>query len=502
MSPRPNGSGASARLSGIVRRFGSVTALDGADLEVRPGEVHAVLGENGAGKSTLLEILGGIQRPDAGRVEIGGVAVELRSPRDAWTHGVGLVHQHFKLVPALTVLENLALGRRSAAGGWRIPYATVRAAASDLIGRTGLEAPLDAVVAELGVGERQRVEILKTLLRHPPILALDEPTAVLSPPEIDALFAMLRDLAAEGRAIVLVAHKIEEVLRVADRVTVLRQGRTMLSGPASDASESTLVAAMVGRTFGGSVPARPTARRRSGDAVAVLEDVTLRGRARPALDGVSLTVRRGEILGVAGVDGNGQRELALVLAGRRRPASGVARLPPGIGFVPQDRTREGLIADFDLVENVALALHDSDRYARGGLMRWGDLRVRAEEIRTRFDIRAPSVDVHGRTLSGGNQQRLVVGRELGLARDLLVAESPTRGLDVRSTAFVRSELVRLVEDEGGPGIVLLSTDLDEVLALADRGVVMTHGRLAVPSSAHPTREEVGALMLGSSGART
>ena len=490
-------SGASARLSGIVRRFGAVTALDGADLEVRPGEVHALLGENGAGKSTLLGILGGMQRPDAGLVEIRGVAVELRSPRDAWTHGVGLVHQHFTLVPALTVLENLALGRRSAAGGWRIPYAPVEAAASELVRRTGLEIPLDAVVADLGVGERQRVEILKTLLRDPPILALDEPTAVLSPREVDALFALLRELASEGRAVVLVAHKIEEVLRVAGRVTVLRRGRTVLSAPRREVDEAELVAAMVGPELGGPRPARGRVPRRPGEPVAVLEGVSLRGRGgHCALDDVSLTVRRGEIVGVAGVDGNGQRELALVLAGRRRPDSGAARLPSGIGFIPQDRTREGLIADFDLVENVALALHDDERYARGPLLRWDAIRARAEDLRARFEILGPGVDVPGRTLSGGNQQRLVVGRELALARDLLVAESPTRGLDVRATAFVHSELGRLAEEDGGPGIVLISTDLDEVLALADRVVVMTRGRLVAPAGTHPTREEVGALMLG------
>jgi general nucleoside transport system ATP-binding protein len=501
--PVPPGPESSARLSGIVRRFGRVVALDGADLSVRPGEVHAVLGENGAGKSTLLGILGGVQRPDEGRVEIGGVAVNLRSPRDAWAHGVGLVHQHFTLVPALTVLENLALGRRSAAGGWRIPYAPVEEAALALFRRTGLHVSLKALVEELGVGERQRVEILKTLLRDPPILVLDEPTAVLSPGEVDSLFDLLRDLASEGRAVVLVAHKIGEVLRVADRVTVLRRGRTVLSAPRSEVEEAKLVTAMVGPERVRLLAADRSAPRHAGDAVAALEDVGIRDRmGRPALDGVSLTVRRGEIVGVAGVDGNGQRELALVLAGRRRPDSGVARLPTGIGFIPQDRTREGLIGDFDIVENVALALHDDERYGRGPLLRWSAIRALAEEIREAFEIRAPSVEVRGRTLSGGNQQRLVVGRELALARDLLVAESPTRGLDVRSTAFVHSELERLARMEWGPGIVLISTDLDEVLTLADRVVVMTRGRVVVPLEAHPTREQVGASMLGGQRDRT
>ena len=530
--------GVSVRLAGVVRRYGAVAALDGADLEVHGGEIHALLGENGAGKSTLLDVLGGMRRPDAGTVEIGGVEVELRSPRDAWARGVGLVHQHFTLVPALSVIENLALGWRGDSGPWRLPYERVRADAAVLAKRTGLRVPLDARVEELGVGERQRVEILKTLLREPPLLALDEPTAVLSPGEVDTLFSLLRELAMEGRAVLLVAHKIDEVLRVADRVTVLRRGRTVLSAPRADLDGPVLVRAMVGRSLadpaavgrvegesaarGGAAAGvdgaptmggRPAAGARleppivRGDApaavdpgaapVAELSAVGVRsGAARAGLENASLTVRRGEIVGVAGVEGNGQRELALVLAGRRAPDEGVARLPAGVGFISQDRTREGLIADFDLVENVALALHDDDRFTRGPLLRWAAIRGRAEEVRVRFDIRAPDVATKARALSGGNQQRLVVGRELALASDLLVAENPTRGLDVTATAFVHAELTRLVREPGGPGVVLVSTDLDEVLALSDRVLVMTRGRLVTPEATHPTRDEVGELMLG------
>jgi simple sugar transport system ATP-binding protein len=493
---RPGGSGrldgrgeraASARLTGIVRRFGRVLALDRAELDVRPAEVHAVLGENGAGKSTLLGILGGMLRPDEGRVEIGGSEVVLRSPRDAWARGVGLVHQHFTLVPALTVLENLALGQRSAAGGWRIPYERVRRTALDLMRRTGLEVRLDGRVEELGVGERQRIEILKTLLRDPPVLALDEPTAVLTPGEV------------ESRAVILVAHKIDEVLSVADRVTVLRYGRTVLSGARGEVDAPTLIAAMVGddRNVDDAVETTGRWAVRSGEPIATLEDVIVHDTSgRRALDGVSLGVRRGEIVGVAGVEGNGQRELALVLAGRRPPDEGTARLPAGIGFIPQDRAREGLIGDFDLVENVALALHDDDRFGRGPLLDWGKVRMRAEEVRSRFGIRAPAVDTVARALSGGNQQRLVVGRELALASDLLVAENPTRGLDVAATAFVHAELRRLTRAEDGAGVVLVSTDLDEVFELADRMLVMARGRLVAAPTKHPTRGEIGRLMLG------
>lgn len=495
-----------ARLTGVTRRFGSVVALAGADLEVRAGEVHAVLGENGAGKSTLLGILGGMLRPDGGALEIGGDEATLRSPRDAWARGVGLVHQHFTLVPALPVLENLALGLRSAAGGWRLPYDRVRADALRLMRRTGLEVSLDASAEELSVGERQRVEILKALMRDPPVLALDEPTAVLTPGEVRTLFSLLRELAAEGRGVIIVAHKIDEVLEVADRVTVLRHGRTTLSAPRRDLDADSLIVAMVGRSLETPTAAGRSGGRRSppvpaGEPVASLERVSVRGASgRPALDRVSLAIRRGEIVGIAGVEGNGQRELALVLAGRQAPEEGIARVPERVGFIPQDRTREGLIADFDLAENVALALHDDPRFARGPLLRWREVRRQAEDVRSRFEVRSPGLDVDARTLSGGNQQRLVVGRELGRASDLLVAENPTRGLDVAAAAFVRGELARLAGSENGPGVALLSTDLDEVLELSDRVLVMTRGGLVPVDEQVRSREAVGALMLGGRGA--
>lgn len=492
----------SVRLAGVTRRFGPVVALAGADLVLHAGEVHALLGENGAGKSTLLGILGGMLRPDAGTVEIGGAPVVLRSPRDARSRGVGLVHQHFALVPALSVVENLALGRRSGRGGWALPHERVRAEAIAMIRRTGLEVPLDAAIEELGVGERQRVEILKALLRDPPILALDEPTAVLTPREVDALFDLLRELARGGRAVLLVAHKIDEVLRVADRVTVLRQGRTTLSAPRAEVDAPTLIRAMVGRDIQDAAAVGWGSERGArggavGEPVASLDEVRVRdasGRLR--LDDVSLTVCRGEIVGVAGVEGNGQRELALLLAGRIAADEGIVRVPARSGFVPQDRTREGLIADFDLVENVALALHDDSRFRRGMLLRWAEIEQRAEEVRSRFGVRAPDVRTRAGALSGGNQQRLVVGRELAGSPELVVAENPTRGLDVAATAFVHEELVRLARAEARSAIVLVSTDLDEVLALSDRVLVMTRGSLVPVGEAHRTREGVGALMLG------
>lgn len=515
------------RMSGIVRRFGSVSALDGADLELRDGEVHGVLGENGAGKTTLLSILAGMLEPDEGRVEIAGESVSLRSPRDAWAHGVGMVHQHFKLVPALTVLENLSLGLRTSGGGAGLPYRTVRARVAELERGTGLHVALDRPVSELSVGGRQRVEILKALLRDPRILVLDEPTAVLTPDEAAALFELLRGLARDGRAVALVAHKLDEVMGVSDRLTVLRGGRTVRTWPRAAVDAEELVRAMVGesrdadggRTGAGGVPHGPARRAggalprgsagRAEDArpiVAELAGVGVRGaQGAWAVRDASLEVRRGEIVGIAGVEGNGQRELALLLSGRLQPDIGRAHLPRDAGFVPQDRTTEGLIGSFDLVGNVALALHDGDDGGRW-LMPWAEARRRAEEIRSTYGVQARDVGVRASALSGGNQQRLVVGRELDRARDLLVAENPMRGLDIAATAFVRGELLRRVgrspgaeepeEPEIAPGIVLVSSDLDEVLALSDRVFVMVRGRLVAVPEARLSREGVGAMMLG------
>lgn len=486
-----------ARLGGIERRFGSVLALNGADLEIRPGEVHGVLGANGAGKSTLLNVLGGMLIPDAGVLEIEGRAVRLASPRDAWRHGIALVHQHFTLVPRLSARENLALGAGRRPG--------LDDELEGLMTRTGLRVPLAAPVEKLGVGDRQRIEILKALLRDPRVLVLDEPTAVLTPDEVDGLFSLLKELAADGRAVVLVAHKLDEVMSVADRITVLRDGRTVLTGPSAEHSVPELVRAMVGGDavdpialglvgIEGADDHDRSAPGVVGEVVARLERASRTDAGGPGIRDADLEIRRGEIVGVAGVEGNGQRALALVVSGRDAPDAGRVEIPDGVGFIPQDRSTEGLIADFDLVENVALALHREPAFVRGPWMRWDALREAAERIRKRFDVAAPSVASRAGALSGGNQQRVIVGRELTLARDLLVAENPTRGLDVAAAAFVHDELRRLASE--GVGVLLVSTDLDEVLGLADRVYAIARGRLHEVPGDRRTREGIGALMLG------
>lgn len=480
----------SVELRGLTKGFSGVTALNGASLTTYPGEVHALLGENGAGKSTLLNLLGGLLSPDAGEILLHGRPVRMRTPREAVSAGMGMVHQHFTLVPRFTVLENVALGVRSGWGlGW--PMAEVRRRLQVLAEETGLQVDPDAATGELEVGARQRVEILKALLWNPSVLALDEPTAVLTPAEVERLFEILRGLAARGQTILLVAHKLDEVLAVADRITVLRDGRTVLEAPRSNVEASTLARAMVGRPVPPPAPPEPAT---PGPRVALLQRVTV---SEPGdgvrLAEVDLELREGEIVGVAGVEGNGQRALALILARRRLPDSGTVELPQRVGFIPQDRRQEGLVLDFDVAENLALSLHDDPRWRRGLALDWGAIRTEAAGLIGRHGIRAPGPETVVRNLSGGNQQKVVVGREMDREPRLLVAVNPTRGLDVGATEFVHRELRRGRE---GRAIVLISTDLDEILALSDRIVVLIRGRLLEVPAGERTREGVGLRMLG------
>ena len=489
-----------ARLRDVTKRFGPVTALDGVSFDLVPGEIHGLLGENGAGKTTLARVLGGLLSPDEGRVEIGGRAAALKSARDARALGVAMVHQHFSLVPRFTGFENIALfnsgawtGRGTAAPGYRD---RVEARAREL----KLEVELDAPVAGLGVGARQRIEILKALMSETGVLLLDEPTAVLAPREVDGLFAVLEGVAGAGTGIVLVAHKLDEVLAAADRVTVLRRGRWVLTETATSVSAGELAEAMVGGAvvgYGGRGGAGGDRHGSGPSPVASLRGVTTIRDGEPALRDVTVEVRRGEVLGIAGVDGNGQRELARVLAGIRRPDEGGATLPEEVGWIPQDRAEEGLVNDFTISENVAFALHGKDSCRRGPWLDWAGIGATAAELVRDMDVRATSAAAAAATLSGGNQQKVVTGREFLRSGDLLVAESPTRGLDVKATVAVRSRIAALARDgDRPPGVVLISADLDEILELSDRIAVMVRGRLIpVPRDAHNPRE-IGELMLG------
>lgn len=485
----------------LRKSFGAVEALAGASLRVREGTVHALLGENGAGKTTLMRIAYGMLRPDAGTLRIFGDAAPFRSSADAIARGVGMVHQHFTLVPAMTVAENVALGMHG-----RFDAATAADRVRQLGVRTGLVLDPMARVESLPVGAQQRLEIVKALARDARLLILDEPTAVLAPGEADELMRWVRRFRDEGRAVVLITHKLREALSVADDVTVLRRGRTVLAGDASTLDEPALVAALIGDDVtranaptGNASSAASGLRRLAsepgrGDAtpggvIASLRDVSVVGpRGGHSLHGASLDVHSGEIVGIAAVEGSGQHELMRLLAGRLRPSRGVVTLPDHVAFIPEDRHRDAMVLDMSLIENVALRSLGT----RHGRMPWSALRNAAADVVDRFDVRGPGIDAPGRALSGGNQQKLVLGRELGDRPNLVVAENPTRGLDIRASEAVLGQL--RAAKGAGSAVVLYSSDLDEVLEISDRVLVVFAGRLAVVDPS--TRETVGRAMLG------
>ncbi len=492
---------------GVGKRFATVAALAGVDLDFRAGEIHALLGENGAGKSTLMHVLAGLLRPDAGTILIDGCPVMFASPRAARQAGIGMVHQHFTLVEALTVTENLALSLPDQSR-WRFDAAAAAAQAVRLAERVGLEiSPSDTPVSELPVGARQRLEILKALAAGGRVLILDEPTAVLTPQEVRPLFTMLRQLRAHGRAMIFITHKLREVKAVADRVTVMRRGRVVGTYATSTISESEMAERMVG-----AVTPRPGRRlRRPIDGEVMLQVVQLSARdARglPALAGVSFAVRAGEILGIAGVDGNGQRELFEVLIGLSQPAGGTvtvaghamatftprAALAAGIGHIPPDRQREGLVLAMTVHENFLLGRGILDRFSQHGLLRHAAACRFAGELAAQYALRFAGLDAPVRSLSGGNQQRVVVARALAQRPRVLVTANPTRGLDVAAAAAVTDALHDIADH--GCAVVLISTDLDEVLDMSDRVSVLSRGRLSPPLAPPLDPEQLGLLMAG------
>jgi ABC-type uncharacterized transport system ATPase subunit len=494
---------------GVRKRFGAVEALAGVDLDLHAGEIHALLGENGAGKSTLMHVLAGMHRPDGGTILFEGRAVGFGSPRAARDAGIGMVHQHFTLIEALTVAENLALSLPGRSR-WRFDANATAAQARALAERIGLElSPPEAPVDQLPVGARQRLEIVKALAGTGRVLILDEPTAVLTPQEARQLFAMLRQLRAQGRLVVFITHKLREVKEVADRVTIMRRGRVVATYEIGDISE----AEMAERMLGNMLPVRARPLRTTAAAPEVLRVSQLLVRAEhgaPALVDVTFAVRAGEILGVAGVDGNGQRELFEVLVGARRPAGGGvsvagqalrvftprAALAAGVGHIPPDRHRDGLVLPMTVEENFLLGRGLLDRVSRFGVLRRSAARRFAHDLARRYAVQFADLDAPVRSLSGGNQQRVVVARELAQRPRVLVAANPTRGLDVAAAASVAEALLEVARQ--GCAIVLISTDLDELLELSDRVTVLSRGRLSAALEPPVDVERLGLLMAGAS----
>ncbi len=493
-------------LRGITKRFPGVIANDHVDLVVEPGEVHGLLGENGAGKSTLMNILYGLYSADEGEILLDDEPVELRDPGDAIDRGIGMVHQHFMLIPVFTVYENIVLGVEQTTRLGKLDRQRASADVASLAERSGLPVDPDALVEDLPVGIQQRVEIVKALYRDARLLILDEPTAVLTPQEIDDLFDAIRGFTDEGRSVIFISHKLREHRAVADRVSVLRRGKLVGTADPREATEQELANLMVGRPVE-LVVDKPAPK--PADTVLEVRDLLVQDdTGKVTVDRVNLEVRRGEILAIAGVEGNGQTPFVRAVTGLEAftsgavtvsgvPVAGRTRkevLRGGVGHIPEDRGRDGLVAEFTVAENLILNLWDVEPFARHQTLQFGVIAEHAQRLVAEYDIRTPAVTTPAGSLSGGNQQKLVVAREFDQEIDLLVASQPTRGIDVGSIEYIHKELV--AKRDEGTAVVLVSSELDEVLALADRIAVMFHGRLVGPYEMPIAKESIGRLMAG------
>ncbi len=492
-------------LRGITKRFGTFTANHRIDLTVEPGQIHCLLGENGAGKSTLMNVIFGLLQPDEGEMLIDGVVTRFADSGEAVRRGIGMVHQHFMLVPVFSVAENVVLGFEPTKSFDRLDHQRAREEIRSVSQTFNLEVDPDAIVEELPVGLQQRVEILKALSHDAELLILDEPTAVLTPQEIDALMAIMRSLAASGKSILFITHKLKEVKAIADVITVIRQGEVVGTAQASD-SEAELASMMVGRDVNLTVDKVTVS---PGEAVLTITDLVVRDdRGLPAVDGVSLTVRAGEIVALAGVQGNGQTELVEAIAGMRHVESGTITvrgvditnrtprevLDAGVGHVPEDRQLHGLVLSMSVADNLVLNTPRRAPFARHGSRNLAAVKANAEALVTRFDIRTTSTQALVSSLSGGNQQKVIVARELSRPLSLFLASQPTRGLDVGSIEYVHRQIVRQRDD--GIGVLIVSSELDEVLALGDRIAVMHTGRISGVVDPSTSRETIGLLMTG------
>jgi len=495
-------------MRGITKRFPGVTANDQVDFQLAAGEIHALLGENGAGKTTLMHILYGLSRPDEGDIVVHGTPVHLASPRDAMACGIGMVHQHFMLVPALTVTENIILGQELSRHG---PFLDVQQAAQHirrLAAQYHLDVDPQALIQDLPVGLRQRVEILKALYRQATILILDEPTAVLTPGEVEHLFETLSTLAQHGTSVIFITHKLREVFRIAQRITVLRRGQMVGTLTPGETTALQLAALMVGETRLTQVVKQP--RVVSSEVILDVRDIDVRdARGNLAVAGVSLAVHAGEILGIAGVQGNGQTELVEALAGLRHPVAGsivlqgadVTQATPrqlaacGVAHIPEDRHKHGMVESYTIADNLVLNTYHRRPFAHR-MVRYADaIAAHAARLMQAFDIRAPHPAVQAGNLSGGNQQKMVIARECSRPLTLLIAAQPTRGLDIGATAFIHQHLVQ--QRDQGCAVLLISADLDEILTLADRIAVMYDGKiLAIVTDREASREILGQLMAG------